>query len=136
LPTRHRLLATGTLAAFLASCAGWTVGPLRPTYGPTTQPVSVPDIEEGQRFDLFVTGAALFGIAFLLVKLPIGIAIDDPVWIAPLAGPYINWSDNASCPEGTSCFGMAINVIGVLMTVAEATGLGLFLWSLFAEPEQ
>jgi hypothetical protein len=133
----RRVTAVVVLVAF-SGCAGWTFGPSAPwggATGPVGAPVSVPSVDEGQRFDLFVIGIALFGISALLVQLPVGGAMDDWVYAVPLAGPYIQWEQTATCPEGTSCFGMAINVLGILVTAAEVTGLALFFWSLFSDSE-
>ena len=132
------VFALVVLVAFGSACAGWTYGPAWPAGTGRTigQPVSVPSVDEGQRFDLFLIGAIGLPLSWLLLHMPIGLATDDWTFNIPLAGPYIQWESHLDCPEGTSCFGVLFNVFGVVATACEVASLVLFLYGLFSEPEE
>jgi hypothetical protein len=121
-----RYIALMLVVALGAGCGGWTYGP--PSV--IQQPVSVPSIDEGQRFDLFVVGLGIFGVSYLLCQVPMSIAMDDGIWSIPVAGPLIQWPEYSG-----SGFSVLANVFGVVFAVGEITGLTLFLVSLFSSPD-
>jgi hypothetical protein len=121
-----RYIAVMLVVTFGAGCGGWTYGP--PSV--VQQPVSVPSIDEGQRFDLFVVGLGIFGVSYLLCQVPMSIAMDDGIWSIPVAGPLIQWPEYSG-----SGFSVLANVFGVVFAVGEITGLTLFLVSLFSSPD-
>lgn len=122
----NRYIAVMLVVALGAGCAGWTYGP--PSV--VRQPVSVPSVDEGQRFDLFVVGLGIFGVSYLLCQVPMSIALDDGIWSIPVAGPLIQWTEYSG-----SGFSVLANVFGVVFAVGEVTGLTLFLVSLFSDPD-
>jgi len=121
-----RTVGIVVLLAFGGGCAGWTFGP--PSV--VRQPVSVPSVDEGQRFDLFVVGLGIFGVSYLLCQVPMSIALDDGIWSIPVAGPLIQWPEYSG-----SGFSVLANVFGVVFALGEITGLTLFLVSLFSSPD-
>jgi len=133
-----RIVALVLLLTFGAGCAGWTYGPPRVvgqphqtvTPGSIRQPVSVPSIEEGQRFDLFVAGIAIFGISYLLCQVPVAASIEDGIWAIPIVGPPIRWEEYSG-----SGFSMLVNIFGVVFALGEITGMTLFFYSLFSDPD-
>jgi hypothetical protein len=114
------------VVALGAGCAGWTYGP--PSV--VRQPVSVPSIDEGQRFDLFVVGLGIFGVSYLLCQVPMSIALEDGIWSIPVVGPLIQWPEYSG-----GGFSVLANVFGVVFAIGEITGLTLFLVSLFSDPD-
>jgi hypothetical protein len=121
-----RIVGVVLLVAFSWGCSGWVYGPP----GVVGQGVSVPSVDEGQRFDLFVTGLGIFGVAYLLCQVPMAIAAGDGLWSIPVAGPFIRWSEYSG-----SGFSVLVNVFGVVFAVGELTGLTLFLVGLLSEPD-
>ena len=121
-----RSVAIVVLVVFAGGCAGWTYGP--PSV--VQQPVSVPSVDEGQRFDLFVVGLGIFGVSYLLCQVPMSIALEDGIWSIPVAGPLIQWPEYSG-----SGFSVLANVFGVVFALGEITGLTLFLVSLFSSPD-
>ena len=121
-----RSVAIVIILTFGGGCAGWTYGP--PSV--VQQPVSVPSVDEGQRFDLFVVGLGIFGVSYLLCQVPMSIALDDGIWSIPVAGPLIQWPEYSG-----SGFSVLANVFGIVFALGEITGLTLFFVSLFSSPD-
>lgn len=127
------------LVTISPACAGWTFGPAGVRGGAGVaapgggEAFRIPSSED-QGFGVFVGGLAIFGVFALLVQLPIAASMDDWIWSAPLAGPYVRWEQTASCPPGTNCMGAVFNLLGILITLGELGGLILATLGMCMEP--